>query len=97
LHRLPQSVVDTLVRAFGLEDYALDHLAMIVRGADTSRHELAPQCGGLFAISLGLSANFPNDRDMLGHGLVVYDALFTWCRSLQAETHNWPVKAATAA
>ncbi|MGB6799944.1 MAG: chromate resistance protein ChrB domain-containing protein, partial [Xanthobacteraceae bacterium] len=71
--------------------------AMIVRGADTSRHELAPQCGGLFAISLGLSANFPNDRDMLGHGLVVYDALFTWCRSLQAETHNWPVKAATAA
>jgi rhodanese-related sulfurtransferase len=88
---------DTILRKFGLEDYALDHLAMIVRGADTSRHELAPQCGGLFAISLGLSANFPNDRDMLGHGLVVYDALFTWCRSLQAETHNWPVKAATAA
>jgi len=64
-----------------------------VRGADTSRHDLTPQCGGLFAISLGLSANFPNDHDMLEHGMVMYDALYTWCRSLQAETHNWPATA----
>jgi hypothetical protein len=63
---------------------------MIVRGADTSRHDLSPQCGGLFAISLGLSANFPQDHEMLRHGMVMYDALYTWCRSLQAETHNWP-------
>jgi hypothetical protein len=68
-----------------------------VRGADTSRHDLAPQCGGLFAISLGLSANFPNDHEMLAHGMVIYDALYTWCRSLQQETHNWPAKTATAA
>ena len=27
---------------------------------------------------------------MLEHGMVMYDALYTWCRSLQAETHNWP-------
>ena len=67
-------------------------LATIVRGADTSRHDLAPQCGGLFAISLGLSANFPNGHEMLAHGMVMYDALYTWCRSLQAETHNWPTK-----
>ena len=65
-------------------------LAKIVRGADTSRHDLTPQCGGLFAISLGLSANFANDHEMLEHGMVMYDALYTWCRSLQAETHNWP-------
>jgi hypothetical protein len=44
----------------------------------------------LFAISLGLSANFPDDHEMLKHGMVIYDALYTWCRSLQAETHNWP-------
>jgi hypothetical protein len=31
-----------------------------------------------------------NDREMLGHGMVMYDVLYTWCRSLQAETHNWP-------
>ena len=78
---------------YGIKDPALDHLAKIVRGADTSRHDLTPQCGGLFAISLGLSANFPDDHEMLGHGMVMYDALYTWCRSLQAETHNWPATA----
>ena len=72
-----------------------NRLAGIVRGADTSRHDLAPQCAGLFAISLGLSANFADDHAMLAHGMVMYDALYTWCRSLQAETHNWPAVAAT--
>jgi rhodanese-related sulfurtransferase len=81
---------DTILRIYGIKDPALDHLATIVRGADTSRHDLSPQCGGLFAISLGLSANFPNDHEMLAHGMVMYDALYTWCRKLQAETHNWP-------
>ena len=47
---------------------ALDHLATIVRGADTSRHDLSPQCGDLFAIWLGLSANSPDDDEMLKHG-----------------------------
>jgi rhodanese-related sulfurtransferase len=83
---------DTLLRIYAIKDNALDRLAAIVRGADTSRHELTPQCGGLFAISLGLSANFPDDHDMLAHGMVMYDALYTWCRSLQSETHNWPAK-----
>jgi rhodanese-related sulfurtransferase len=84
---------DTILRIYGIKDAALDHLAEIVRGADTSRHDLTPQCGGLFAISLGLSANFPNDHEMLGHGMVMYDALYAWCRNLQTETHNWPATA----
>jgi rhodanese-related sulfurtransferase len=83
---------DTLLRIYGIEDAPLDQLATIVRGADTSRHDLAPQCAGLFAISLGLSANFRDDHEMLAHGMVVYAALYTWCRSLQSETHNWPAK-----
>jgi hypothetical protein len=81
---------DTFLRIYDIKVPALDQLATIVRGADTSRHDLAPQCAGLFSISLGLSANFPNDHEMLEHGMVFYDALYTWCRSLQAETHNWP-------
>jgi rhodanese-related sulfurtransferase len=81
---------DTILRIFDIHDPAVDQLAVIVRGADTSRHDLAGQCGGLFAISLGLSANFADDHEMLGHGMVMYDALYTWCRSLQHETHNWP-------
>jgi rhodanese-related sulfurtransferase len=85
---------DTILRIFDVQDPALERLATIVRGADTSRHDLAPQCAGLFSISLGLSANFQDDHEMLKHGLVMYDALYTWCRSLQGETHNWPPKAA---
>ncbi len=84
---------DTILRIYDIKGPVLDILADIVRGADTSRHDLTPQCGGLFAISLGLSANFPDDHEMLKHGMVMYDALYTWCRSLQAETHNWPARA----
>jgi len=29
---------------------------------------------------------------MLKHGMVMYDALYAWCRACQAETHNWPPK-----
>ena len=81
---------DAFLNKYGLTDPALQHLSRIVRGADTSRHDLTPQCGGLFAISLGLSANFPDDHEMLRHGIVIYDALYQWCRDLQSETHNWP-------
>ncbi len=69
---------------------ALDQLALIVRGADTSRLDLTPQSAGLYAVSLGLSSSFPDDHEMLEHGMVMYDALYAWCKSCQAETHRWP-------
>ena len=53
------------------------------------RLDLAPQAAGLLAVSLGLSANFSDDHAMLAHGMVVYDALYSWCRSCLGETHNW--------
>jgi hypothetical protein len=81
---------DAFLAKYGLNDPALHHLAVIVRGADTSRLDLTPQSAGLFAISLGLSANFPDDHEMLRHGMVLYDALYAWCRDCQGETHNWP-------
>ena len=81
---------DAFLAKYQLNDPALQRLAVIARGADTSRHDLTPQCGGLFAISLGLSANFPDDHEMLRHGMVIYDALYRWCRDLQSETHHWP-------
>ena len=80
---------DLFLRVYGVEDPALNDLAVIVRGADTSRPELAPQAAGLLALSLGLSANFANDHEMLEHGLVMYDAFYAWCRSCQDEKHNW--------
>src|SRR5262245_32554929 len=77
---------DAIMRIYDIHDPALDHVAMIVRGADTSRPDLTPQCEGLLAISYGLSANH-SDHDMLRHGMVIYDALYTWCR-MQAEKHR---------
>ena len=61
--------------------------------ARTLRHlELTPQSAGLYALSLGLSRNFADDHEMLKHGMVMYDALYAWCRDCQGETHNWPPK-----
>jgi rhodanese-related sulfurtransferase len=81
---------DAFLARFGVADRALDELALIVRGADTARLDLAPQCAGLLAISLGLSAVHADDLTVLRHGMMVYDALYGWCRFAQAESHNWP-------
>lgn len=81
---------DAFLKRYQLDDPALQTLAVIVRGADTSRLDLAPQSAGLYAISLGLSANFKDDHEMLKQGMIMYDALYTWCRNGQGETHGWP-------
>lgn len=81
---------DAFLAKYRLDDPALTQLADIVRGADTSRLDLTPQSGGLYAISLGLSRVFANDHEMLRHGLVLYDALYAWCRDGREETHRWP-------
>ena len=83
---------DAFLNKYRLDEPALQMLATIVRGADTSRLDLTPQSPGLYAISLGLSATFADDHEMLEHGMVMYDALYAWCKSCQAETHNWPPK-----
>jgi rhodanese-related sulfurtransferase len=81
---------DAFLRRFHLEkDPALADLAVIVRGADTHRLDLAPQAAGLAAISLGLSRNFANDHEMLEHGMVMYDALYAWCKEGKNEIHTW--------
>jgi hypothetical protein len=59
-------------------------------GADTGQLELSPQSAALFALSLDLSKVFSDDHEMLNHGMVIYDALYTWCRDCQGETHIWP-------
>ena len=39
---------------------------------------------------MGLSANIPDDHAMLEHGMVIYDALYTWCRDLHGEIQTGP-------
>jgi len=82
---------DTILHIYEIKDPALDHLATIVRGADTSRHDLSLQCGGLFAISLGLSANFSDDHEMLKHGMVIYEAALTRVPQSASRNAHWPL------
>ena len=71
------------------ERCSFDTMLRIYDIKDSALDQLATR----FAISLGLSANLPDDHEMLKNGMVIYGALYTWCRSLQAETHNWPARA----
>jgi hypothetical protein len=81
---------DTLLARFGLADEpGLQIIAPIVRGADTDRHDIAPQASGLHAISLGLSRNYEDDLALLAQGMIVYDALYAWATSGRSERHDW--------
>lgn len=83
---------DAFLEKYNLTNPALLQLAVIVRGADTDRLNLAPQSPGLLAISLGLSRNFKDDHELLRLGMVIYDALYAWCQSGHAERHGWEPK-----
>ena len=81
---------DTLLKRFDLlKDPGLAALAPIVRGADTDRHDIAPEAAGLHAISLGLAHNYDDDHALLQQGLVIYDALYAWATRARGERHAW--------
>ena len=88
-HYGAECTFDYLVKKHKVVDAAVHQLAEIVRGADTDRFDLAPQAAGLWAIFAGLSYNYRDDHDMLRIGMKVYDALYSWAKYVQEETHNW--------
>ena len=88
-HDGPRCSFDAFIEKYQLRDPALAELARIVRGADTESLDVAPQCAGLLAISLGLSRLFQDDYEQLRHGFVIYDALYAWLREARAERHTW--------
>lgn len=89
-HRGDLCTFDVMVEEFGLGTAPMQRFATIVRGADTSRPELAPEVAGLLAASLGLSRMFNDDLQQLEAGMTLYDAFYRWCRDATEETHNWP-------
>jgi rhodanese-related sulfurtransferase len=89
-HRGELCTFDVMVEEFGLQCAALHRLAVIVRGADTARLDLAPQAAGLLAASLGLSRMHRNDLVQLDASFSLYDAFYRWARDASAEEHNWP-------
>jgi rhodanese-related sulfurtransferase len=88
-HDGPLCSFDAFLKHYRLNDPALQQLALIVRGADTGELALAAQSPGLLALSLGLSRLYQDDHEMLAHGMIMYDALYRWCREGQDELHTW--------
>ncbi len=89
-HRGERCTFDALLDDFALHTEALDRLALVVRGADTDRHDFAPQAAGLLAISVGLSRQYRDDLAQLEAGMAIYDALYRWARDGFDEGHDWP-------
>jgi hypothetical protein len=89
-HRGAFCTFDVMVEEFDLQSEALARLAVIVRGADTARLDLAPQAAGLVAASLGFSRMYREDLTQLDATMGLYDAFYRWSRDAVGETHNWP-------
>lgn len=80
---------DAFVEQFGITDAGVLALAPIIRGADTDRHDLAPEAAGLHALSLGLSLTHGDDHALLEQAIIFYDALYAWATGARGERHSW--------
>jgi hypothetical protein len=87
-HYDDQCTFDYFLKKHRLKDAALNRIALIVRGADTDRHDFAPQASGLSAIFMGLSQNIKDDHELLALGMKIYDGLYTWAKSMYQEKHT---------
>ena len=89
-HRGEKCTFDTMLDEFGLDTPALRQLAMIVRGADTARLDLAPESAGLLAASLGLLAHVPRRPRAARRPHGALRRVLPLGRDATDETHNWP-------
>lgn len=80
---------DAFLKKYNLTEPELQLLAEIMRGADSSTLDLVHQSAGFYANSMDLSKNYSDDHEMLKHGMVMYDALYSWCKDCQKETHYY--------
>jgi AraC-like DNA-binding protein len=87
-HQQDRCTFDYFLEKYGLNDPALQTMALIVRGADTDDHSLASQAAGLWAISAGMAYNIADDYELLEKAMVLYDALYSWARFLPKEKHT---------
>ena len=87
-HHEDRCTFDYFIEKHQLKDEALQKIALIVRGADTDRHDFAPQAAGLWAIFAGLSYNITNDHELLELGMIIYDGLYSWAKHLYNQKHT---------
>lgn len=87
-HYGDECTFDYIVRKHKIKDPAILMVAVIVRGADTDRHDIASQSSGLWAISAGIAHNCKDDHELLAKGMIIYDGLYSWAKHLQHEKHT---------
>lgn len=87
-HHEDQCTFDYFLKKHNLKDPALQRIAAIVRGADTDRHDIAPQAAGLEAVFSGLAYNSSDDQELLSFGMKIYDGLYSWAKHLYKKTHT---------
>lgn len=87
-HYNDECTFDYFIKKYKLTDPALRRIADIVRGADTDRHDFAPQAAGLEAIFSGLSYNIEDDYELLKLGMIIYDGLYSWATHLFKTKHT---------
>jgi AraC-like DNA-binding protein len=87
-HYGDECTFDYIVKKHKIKDDAIKTLSLIVRGADTDRHDIASQAAGLWAISAGLAYDTKDDHELLKKGMLIYDSLYTWAKHLQNEKHT---------
>ena len=83
-HNGPECSFDAIIKKYNLADRALQRLAPIVRGADTSAKQLTPESAGLEAIAEGFRLVYSDDHELLERELSVYDALYAYCQSQES-------------
>jgi protein-tyrosine-phosphatase len=82
---------DAFLDRYDLDDPALAALAAIVRGADTDRHDLAPEAAGLSAAASGFRTISRDDHENMARQFPLYDALYAFCRGrLPADARRRP-------
>ncbi|MET3499551.1 hypothetical protein ABIC45_001142 [Mucilaginibacter rubeus] len=87
-HYEDQCTFDYFLKKHQLKDAALNRLASIIRGADTDRHDFAPQSAGLEAVFSGLRHDIADDQQLLALGMVIYDGLYNWAKYLHKQKHT---------
>jgi hypothetical protein len=88
-HKGAECSFDAIIKKYNLTDPALQRLALIVRGADTTAKQLTPESPGLEAIAEGFRLAYQDDHELLERELSVYDALYAYCKSTP-ERKNLP-------
>ncbi len=75
---------EAIVEKYSIDNPAIRLLAKIVHGADVKKDLYGcPEAPGLKAIADGFrSLGFENDHEILAKEFIVYDALYSYCKSM---------------